>query len=661
MNSNLGKRIEGRYEILELIGVGGMANVYRATDVTDGKTVAVKILREEFSENEEFLRRFKNESKAIALLSHPNIIKVYDVCFSDKLQCIVMEFVDGITLKEYMDSRGRLPYKEALHFIEQIMAALEHAHSRGIVHRDVKPQNVMLLEDGSLKITDFGIARFARSEAKTITDRAIGSVHYISPEQARGGSTDNRTDIYSAGVLLYEMLTGRLPFEGDTPVSVALMHIELTPPGVREAAPDIPEGLEQIVQRAMAKEPDRRYQSAREMADDIAAFKRDPSISFAYKYLSTTDKNDFKRSLMKAQSKKKGAQKPRKKQKKGLLREEGMTPPPPAREKKPMSVIPVLGGITAAFVLVAGVFIAVMVYLNNPFKQVPNVTMPELIGLNYEELKNDPNYSFTFEVEATDYSYNYKEGQIYDQNPKAGRTVKEGARVRVKVSRGPLVVNVPNVVGKPVEEAYRVFDELKLKYRTVEVFSPIYEAGSVAATNPGWGSPVEGNVEVEIHVSMGREDSKPLPVPSLVGLSLDDAKKLVKEMGFNVGNVTYVYTDQPFNTVVAQDPSDDSSMVAGGLIHLNVSYGDNQVKTITLNIALPDHITEQVEMSCLVGGEIVRLDKLTPSEVPYWTPSFEGSKAISVMVMLNGRLYQLWEIDFTTEQATLKENNAPQF
>lgn len=660
MNSNIGKRIEGRYELLELIGVGGMANVYRATDITDGKTVAVKILREEFSENEEFLRRFKNESKAIALLSHPNIIKVYDVCFSDKLQSIVMEFIDGITLKEYMDSRGRLPYKESLHFIEQVIAALEHAHGRGIVHRDIKPQNVMLLEDGSIKITDFGIARFARSEAKTITDRAIGSVHYISPEQARGGTTDNRTDIYSAGVLLYEMLTGRLPFEGDTPVSVALMHIELKAPGVKETAPDTPEGLVQIVERAMAKQPDDRYQSAGEMAEDIAAFKQNPSISFAYKYLGNTDKNEFKRSLMKAQSKKKPPQKPRKKPMSSQLMDEE-TELPRRREKKPVSVIPILGGITAAFVLVAGVFIAVMVYLNNPFKQVPNITMPQLVGLNYEELKNDPNYSFIFEVEATDYSYNYKEGQIFDQNPKPGRTVKEGARVRLKVSRGPLVINVPNVVGKSAEEAYKALDDLKLKYRTVEVFSPIYEAGSVAATNPGWGSPVEGNVEVEIHVSMGREDTKPLPVPSLVGLSLDNAKKLVKEMGFNVGNVTYVYTDQPFNTVVAQDPSDESSMVAGGLIHLNVSYGDNQVKTISLNVAMPSHITEQVEMSCLVAGEVVRMDKLTPSEVPYWTPSFEGSRAISVMVMLNGRLYQLWEIDFTTEQATLKENNASQF
>jgi serine/threonine-protein kinase len=230
MDSIIGKRLEGRYEIIELIGVGGMANVYRAVDVTDGKTVAVKVLREEFYSNDEFIRRFKNESKAIALLSHPNIIRVYDVSLSGRVKSIVMEHVDGITLKEYKDQQGTLSWKEALHFTVQILNALSHAHEKGIVHRDIKPQNVLLMSDGMIKLTDFGIAGFARGESKSLTDRAIGSVHYISPEQAKGGHTDQRADIYSVGVMLYEMLSGQLPFDDDSPVSVALKQIQLEAP-----------------------------------------------------------------------------------------------------------------------------------------------------------------------------------------------------------------------------------------------------------------------------------------------------------------------------------------------------------------------------------------------------------------------------------------------
>lgn len=658
MNSNIGKKIEGRYEITDLIGVGGMANVYKAIDSVDNKIVAVKILREEFSENEEFLRRFKNESKAIALLSHPNIIQVYDVCFSRKLQSIVMEFVDGITLKEYMESRGALPFKEALHFITQVLAALEHAHHRGIVHRDVKPQNVMLLQDGTIKITDFGIARFARSEAKTITDRAIGSVHYISPEQARGGSTDNRADIYSVGVMLYEMLTGSLPFDGETPVSVALKHIELEPPSIRRINPEIPEGLEQIVRHAMDKSPDERYQSANEMGEDISAFKKDPTICFSYKYLDDADKNEFKRSLMKAQTKKKGQPERKKRPQDSYLKD--LEPEMSARrEKKPVSVIPVLGGITAAFVLVAGVFIAIMVYLNNPFETVRDVVMPNLIGMNYEELKNDPNYKFIFELEQGDYSYNYKEGTIYDQSPAEGRSVKEGSKVKIKVSLGPRTVTIPNLVGHKVNDALQALDDLNVKYKQIEVFSSTYESGLVVATNPNWGANIQGDQEIEVHVSMG-PDVKPVPVPYLTGLDLDDAKKLAGEMGFFV-IVTYVYSDQPYNTVVGQDPTSDSSMVEGGSIVLNVSYGSSQIKEVSLAVPLPQNVTEQVEMTCLVGGEIVKLEKLVPSEVQYWRPSFQGDTEAKVMVMLNGRLYQVYTIDFTTEKVSFDEDYSSSF
>jgi len=285
MDKYIGKKLDGRYELRELIGVGGMANVYKAFDVAEKRTVAVKILREEFMNNEEFLRRFRNESRAISLLSHPNIIKVYDVSFGNRIQSIVMEYIDGISLKEYIEQEKVIRWKEALHFTVQVLRGLQHAHDRGIVHRDIKPQNIMLLSDGTIKIADFGIARFSRSSDRTITDKAIGSVHYISPEQASGAETDARTDIYSTGVLLFEMLTGKLPFEADSPVSVAIKQIQAQPNLPSALNPDIPKGLEEIVLKAMQKDANKRYHSAAEMLRDIEAFKRNPSISFAYRYL----------------------------------------------------------------------------------------------------------------------------------------------------------------------------------------------------------------------------------------------------------------------------------------------------------------------------------------------------------------------------------------
>ena len=222
---------------MSLAGIGGMANVYKATDVSNGRIVAVKILRDEYVQNGELLRRFKNESKAVALLSHPNIVRVYDVSFADRVQYIVMEYIDGITLKEYIEHKGVLDWKEAVYFTVQILHALQHAHDKGIVHRDIKPQNIMLLKDGSIKVTDFGIARFSRSEMRTMTDKAIGSVHYICPEQANGDITDESGDLYSVGVMLYEMLTGRLPFEAESAVAVAIKHIEEVPRPAPELEP----------------------------------------------------------------------------------------------------------------------------------------------------------------------------------------------------------------------------------------------------------------------------------------------------------------------------------------------------------------------------------------------------------------------------------------
>ena len=255
MDKYVGKRLDGRYEIREIIGVGGMAVVYKAYDAIEERIVAIKILKEEFVSNEDFVRRFKNESKAIAVLSHPNIVKVYDVSFGDLIQYIVMEYIDGITLKSYIESHGRVAWKDTVSIVMQILKALQHAHDKGIIHRDVKPQNIMIASDGTIKVTDFGIARFARSDYKTMTDKAIGSVHYISPEQARSEVTDEKADIYSVGVIMYEMLSGTLPFEADSAVIVAMMQLQNEAKPLREIDPTIPLGLAQITMNAMQKQP----------------------------------------------------------------------------------------------------------------------------------------------------------------------------------------------------------------------------------------------------------------------------------------------------------------------------------------------------------------------------------------------------------------------
>ncbi len=286
MENYIGKRLTGRYELVKLIGSGGMANVYEAKDLLENKTVAVKLLKEEYLTNEEFVRRFRNESKVIAVLDHPNVVKVYDVNFTGAEQYIVMEFIDGITLRQYISHQGRLRWKDSVHFVTQILMALEHAHEHGVIHRDIKSQNIMLLRDGTIKVMDFGIARFARENIRSMDDRAIGSVHYISPEQACGEESDEKSDLYSVGVILYEMLTGRVPFDGDTPEQVAMKHIHNRPVPIHDLAPDVPTGLCEIAEKAMQKDKNLRYRSAGEMLEAIERFKMNPNIVFEYKYMA---------------------------------------------------------------------------------------------------------------------------------------------------------------------------------------------------------------------------------------------------------------------------------------------------------------------------------------------------------------------------------------
>ncbi len=671
MDKLLGKRLDGRYEIIELVGVGGMANVYRATDVTSGRSVAVKVLREEFVDNEEFLRRFKNESKAIAVLSHPNIVKVYDVNFTDKVNYIVMEYIDGITLKEYIEQQHVLRWKEAVHFTVQILRALQHAHDKGIVHRDVKPQNIMLLSDGSIKVTDFGIARFARSGMSTITDRAIGSVHYISPEQARGEPTDGKSDIYSVGIMLYEMLTGQLPFDAQSAVSVALKQIQAQPKQPRELNPSIPEGLEEITIRAMEKDPRRRYQTASEMLRDIDEFKRNPSISFEYKYMDSTSQEEEKyqaaiRSSRHVQgSKQRGSlnsSKSKEKQTSMLKSKKNADAPkrsPKSRksssstEERTLPVVPILGGITAAFVVGSLIFIFTMVRLNNPFERVPDVTVPTLVGLKYDTVRTSENYSnFLIEMEGDPvYNDEYEAGVIIEQKPAAGRTVKPNSKITVKVSAGQEIITLPNYVGQEATSVFAQLRDLNLEYQQVDVFSSTVASGLVAATEPGAGSEIPAGTVVRVQVSMG-PDSKVVPVPDLGGMSLEDARAALEEAGLSVGNIEYKDSEAESGTVIGQNPGPTSQISEGGYVNLTVSSGDEIIQQVSLYVRLPENLSSVITIKAMQDGVVVQEQQIQPSLVRVWKPSFTGQGTANVQIIIDNRPYMEYTIDFDAGTST---------
>lgn len=629
MDRYIGRRLEGRYEILELIGVGGMANVYKGRDTIENRTVAIKLLREEFLNNEEFLRRFKTESKAMTVLSHPNIVKVYDVSFSDKINSIVMELIEGITLKEYIEQQGVLTWKETLYFTVQILRALQHAHDRGIVHRDIKPHNVMLLPDGTIKVTDFGIARFARSEIKTLTDRAIGSVHYISPEQARGSHTDARTDIYSVGVMLFEMLTGRLPFEADSPVSVAIKQIQTQPLQPRSINPQIPAGLEDITMRAMRKDINRRYQSAAEMLRCLDEFKRDPSLRFDS-----------------------GAGK------KGRQGTDFDDEDPP---EKRTPVVAILSGITFAFVLASMVFIFFMVRMNNPFATVEDVVVPTLTDLKYETVQKSNRYSdFTIRLESNDFNDDYPKGVIFEQDPKPNRKVKVGSVIKVKVSSGPRQVLIQEYSGQDAMSVIAKLTELGLEVTERQEFNATVPEGSVIRTDPPRNTQVASGSAITVYISLGAEN-KYVDVPDILGFNIEDARAILQGYQLKIGTITTSPdSDMPGGTVLAQDPPSTSKLEQGSGVNVVVSEGDITVPRLVAQVLLPD-TDELTELQAVLDGNVVHTDSKIPSEVRIWRITLEGSGISQLKVYVGGKLYQEFEVDFYSKTYSMTVDNSDSF
>lgn len=599
MDKYVGKRLDGRYEIKEVIGVGGMAYVYKAYDSIDDRTVAVKILRDEYLANEEFTRRFKNESKAIAILSHPNIVKVYDVSFGERLQYIVMEYIDGITLKEYIEQQQDIKWKEAVHFTVQILRALQHAHDKGIVHRDIKPQNIMLLPDGTIKVTDFGIARFSRNEIRTTsaTDKAIGSVHYISPEQARGDITDEKADIYSTGVMLYEMLTGRLPFEADSAVSVAIMQLQSEPKLPREINPSIPEGLEEITIKAMQKDPAKRYQSAAEMLYDIDEFKRNPSIHFEYKYFVDETPTRFVEAITKVKGETALEETP---EEADELAEEGAE-----EEKKGPPVLPILAAIAGAFVVVGLIFVAIIFIfgLVDPGKE--NIEVENFVGKTLEEVTNNEEYAklYKFNPPEQEYSNEYDKGVICKQNPKPNTSKKIKVEITLTVSMGKRTVQIPEVQENEHKDVVvSRITAAGFVPQLTQMTSDTVAKDRVVKTVPAFPDQAEEGSVVVIYVSTGEEEPEPISVPNVINLGLEDAKTQLRNAGFIVNDpaVKYVNDKSPKGTVLQQSLEKGSMQKPGTECVLTVSSGFQDVE---ITVPLPD-TTTPVDVQVYVNGKL---------------------------------------------------------
>ena len=572
MDNLIGKKLDGLYEVKELIGSGGMANVYKAVmlgcngPVPAGTVVAVKVLRQEYTHDPELVRRFKNESKAISLLNHPNIVKVYDVSVNDQLQYIVMEYVDGMTLREYLNERGgKLTSRETVHFISQILKALEHAHANGVVHRDIKPQNIMLLDNGQLRMMDFGIARISRAENQLLSGKTMGSVHYISPEQAKGDETDCTSDIYSVGVMMYEMLSGQLPFDAEDAVEVAIKQISDQPKSLHEIAPQVPAALVEITEKAMAKLPQNRYASAREMLDALDTYVQNPSVMFEYQYITEDAPEKVVKRTM---NQNKAARQNHPNESAGPRGKK-------AKRKRRSVFLPALFGITIAFALAClALCWLILNDSSNLMNNKADITLNDYIGMTQEEAQATEQVasgqiSVTWEQE---YNSNYAAGYIYKQSPVSGRTVREGQGVTLTVSLGTQYVTVPDLTNYVQADAEQQLKSLGVSVLVTQAVDTSVASGAVIRTDPAAGTQVESGSTVVIYVSRPQVATT-TKVPSLSGMSVDDARTLLVQNHLGLGSQTDQYSDQPVGTVIGQNPAAGSTAKLNGRVNITVSAG----------------------------------------------------------------------------------------
>ncbi len=664
MEHHIGELLDNRYEILEPIGSGGMAYVYKARCHRLNRFVAVKVLRRNLSQDADFRRRFQDESQAVAMLSHPNIVSVYDVSCSSDLEYIVMELIDGITLKQYTQKRGNLlNWREALHFITQITKALGHAHSRGIIHRDIKPHNIMVLRDGSVKVADFGIARQTASHS-TLTQEVLGSVHYISPEQAKGSHIDARSDLYSVGVVLYEMITGRLPFEGDSPVSVAIQHIHAIPLSPREINPEIPEALEAITMRAMAPNPNNRYTSADEMLADLEEFRKNPSISFDYSH------QDFSQELeepsaaatqvinvtVPVRDSADEEEEPRRQRKsKRQPREEYFEDDDYYYQEKAGFPWAGLLAIVSILVFVGGL----LYFLYNTFfasmlTEYVDYPIPSVVGEIYEEAMENESllgeFVLVIEDTVTDDS---AAGTILSQEPSADSLVRDPAsQITVTVSGGPEIITMIDVTNQEYLRA-----TVDLRNMGLEVASPpayVYDddvpSNYIISYSPAEGTELSPGSEVTLVVSLGPEE-KQVDVVSLVGMTQSWAETQITLMNLKVGTVTPTYSDTvPEGEVISQSPEAYSTISEGSTVNLVVSMGpeiveEDIITTKTVQVNMPTdgaivHVQVTMGDKSVYSGDV----DTAMNNAIYFEVSGTGSQTMSIY--FDGVLSTTQAVDF---------------
>ena len=640
MDKYIGRLLDNRYEILEVIGTGGMAVVYKARCHRLNRVVAIKILKDDFLEDEDFCSRFHAESQAVAMLSHPNIVSVYDVSNTANADYIVMELIDGITLKQYMEKKGVLNWKETLHFAIQIAKALEHAHSRGIVHRDIKPHNVMVLKNGSVKVTDFGIAR-VMSKSNTLTKEALGSVHYISPEQAKGGRVDNRSDIYSLGVVMYEMMAGRPPYDGDSPVSVAIQHINGGAILPTTLNPSIPGGLEQIIMKAMAHAVTDRYNTATEMLRDMDEFRKNPAILFDYNVPPLDEVINLKRPESAEGKLKPMSEAGKRKQREQAQPAQQEKPQKPKREAAPepekRSKIVTIAIIACALVAMAaiGVFLLVLFNGGGVISNDQKVTVPQFVGERFNTLPNYPGLEIIKQEEV--YDDLYDAGVIIEQDVKAGTKVDRGTVILVKVSKGrkPPVVTMHDLVNYTETRAMAFLNSLDMNL----ILLPVDEAsdtiaeGCVIRTEPAAGEVLTPGQTVKVWISTGAQ-IKYGYMPNVVGMQIDRAINVLKASNFHIYRIEKVESNRESDEVVSQSELKNTQVDITKEIILYVSLGPGVTapiepdgeKTLLVPFDLPHSITEaNYTVTVKKDGVVIRSVLVEP-----------GSTSISVALTGTG-------------------------
>ena len=666
MDRYIGRMLDNRYEILEVIGSGGMAVVYKARCHRLNRLVAIKILKDENLQDEDFRRRFHAESQAVAMLSNPNIVSVYDVSMESDEDYIVMELIEGISLKQYMEKKGVLNWKETLHFAIQIAKALDHAHSKGLVHRDIKPHNVMVLKTGAVKVADFGIARMM-SNSTTLTKEALGSVHYISPEQAKGGRVDNRSDIYSLGVVMYEMITGRPPFDGESPVSVAIQHINGGALHPSDLNPNIPEALEQIILRAMANDPEQRYANAAEMLHDMDEFRKDPTILVLPSQAAGVDNGKAAAPAREPAGEteevpveKKTAPKPvvpvaaprKKRTIKDYERRE--------RRRSTMITLAIVL-VTLLFMLgiVAGAFTVIttmmpeLAFWNPTQSQQQTVKTPNLVGIYYSRLPETDDVQIVVQGHA--YSNQFSAGQIIRQEPQAEVEIERGSKVFITISLGPRPVDesvtMINLVGKTSAVAQQWLDDqgLNLNVKIVEEYSNTVSAGYVISTDPAEGAKLTDGKKVTLVVSLGKETAV---MPELKGASLDTAKSRMSRTKFTNVQWVAVNSELPAGTVISQSLAANTVAALDTRIVVTYSNGippDGDPITMRVPLELPES-EEGYLISVMANGQVIALDVwIEPGQTEYIL-EVTGKTTTDCHIYINGAFYKTVTVEFIADE-----------